>query len=490
MQEAAERARLAALRQAQQIREQQLRAQQEAAAAAQAKPPAPQPTTTVVTPGHAEGYDEQRKTPKVYTGPKVTMVIPPVKVITPPQVALHEQWQMQNPEIKLPETGAGQPDIRPLYVSMLKAFDHAADEWKKRAQKSEGIVVASPTFNDIKDDVKITLPSTYKVASKDIPAVLMHAATQAILGGIEEVTFPAAWGVVPPKTGEDRLLRIAGGLLTPSPIDYAATQLIRKLALRKNGAKLINDLFIKEVPLETRLTWQTSITELIESEKLGQISIHELRAAGRALGGSADELIENANRIDDTLTSLTGKENWAGKVNLVPSPKNQRDAFNELQIQMRELMKAIDDLAPIKGGKVTKFGQLSLEEQRKFAKVFNEELIAYWEAHPDYFTAGAAHTPPLIHDVEDMLNSLEGETDDYVDFLAQNGKGNLPVGIITQILNDLNTPTSEAASAVDMENYVDRPDLYQLQRPFSEEKTDEELIPALDQQEDTEQVRA
>jgi len=99
---------------------------------------------------------------------------------------------------------------------------------------------------------------------------LKYLGSQLTIGGLKEFTYPASANLGKPEDLGETVLQIAGGLLTPSPVDLAATVALAKLTKTKTGQKIINKIYhwklkAKNVldplpPLSTR--------EQVEFEKL------------------------------------------------------------------------------------------------------------------------------------------------------------------------------------------------------------------------------
>ena len=124
---------------------------------------------------------------------------------------------------------------------------------------------------------------------KELTSRAEYVINEMAIGGVVEFGFPFI--SAPPVTQRsDSAWRLAGGLATPSPADYAIGAVISKLSITKRGRKILNELFDSDViPKKT----PDDIVEALQFEKLGSkgMTTYERRTAKRALR-TAEEIAE------------------------------------------------------------------------------------------------------------------------------------------------------------------------------------------------------
>lgn len=124
------------------------------------------------------------------------------------------------------------------------------------------IAIANKKYGISAKDQDIFKPKTVGEALNR----LAYASTEMIQGGVTEATLGLAYD----KTSKDRHLstplQIAGGIATPTPLDYAVGAVLTKLGVTKAGRKIVNKIADKIDEVVNRPTAK-EIKFLLELEK-------------------------------------------------------------------------------------------------------------------------------------------------------------------------------------------------------------------------------
>ena len=168
-----------------------------------------------------------------------------------------------------------------------------------------------------------------------------YVTTQATIGGVQEITFPASWSIAKPKRESDIIARMVGGILTPSPLDYAAMKIMSKLTKTVKGSKLLAKFADEGAPQFT--AEEARMWEKIKGKS--GYSTEELRAAGRKVFRKIDDMAEYYKKYPERAT--------AGAA-VIPEPVQEYwDLIDDLgwddeYILTNYLKKNIDDIsAPV-----------------------------------------------------------------------------------------------------------------------------------------------
>ncbi len=276
---------------------------------------------------------------------------------------------------------------------------------------------------------------------------LGFAATEASLGGLIEFTLPMSIGLAPPEDVFDVQMRLVGALVTPSPSDFAITQVASKLArVGKDAKRLLRKLLTGS---------SLSADEAVQFEKLvGSfgVSTDDLRNARTDLFKDIplDDIGTSARKADDILSDLAGQADWSGGLDdaLVSSPLDQKRIIADINKQISDYRKAFESLTDISPDvKLTNWGLLSTREQQQFLREF-KKLDDLFQNNPELFGAGAAYKPASLQEFQDILtdHGVFNNADEYLNFLETYGVGRTFVitpATLTVLLNDLNTTVDE-----------------------------------------------
>src|SRR4030042_336129 len=290
-----------------QLQEQQRRAEEEAKAA---------------TPSHAEGYDEKRKTPKVYTGPKVKVetTIGETKPAAPAPVY---------------HVGGSGPEFKKMTENLQKMSD---EFFKKSGLPDEALVTA---YTMDRPGGRLG-PGPYRAKNtEEALNRLGYAATQMLIGGVAELAFPFSWSETAPMSREaDRGFRVLGGIPTPSPVDLRAGQAIAKLAKTKAWRKLTGrygEVDVSELE-------KAAAREIEKLKGKGQVySTAEIRAGVKKVYLNLEDI---AKFYKDHPELATAERSASGSAQVPKVVQEFEDFLDDLGWDMDEYLKFMKSRAP------------------------------------------------------------------------------------------------------------------------------------------------
>lgn len=167
----------------------------------------------------------------------------------------------------------------PKFKETMEALQTSSDEFFSKS----GLPDAAEINKYLQEHPGARLgPSKWKAKNTDEALNrLGYAAAQMSIGGAVEVGLPFSLTAVPPLSREaDRGFRVLGGLLTPSPADLLAGQLLSKIAKSKTWRKIIGKY------------GEVEVTEL---EKAAAREIEKLKGPGQPY--STAEIRKGVNKI-------------------------------------------------------------------------------------------------------------------------------------------------------------------------------------------------
>ena len=235
---------------------------------------------------------------------------------------------------------------------------------------------------------------------------LGYAATQAIIGAGEEAVFPFKPINTPIKRPQDQVLRISGGVLTPTPIDYAATYVLSKLGVTQLGKKIIKKIY-----------------------------------------GKIDDFVDPFNIPDSfTLEEARQWEKIVGNSGISTADLRKLDADNV------KIFKRIEDIAE------------------------------FYDKNKDLYTAGAHVIPEEVILLDDFLNDVGWEPDEFINFLDEFDETlNLDSSLVTSILTRLDAKqTKDAVITLDRSSELSDSIMKEIDETISEQEIEverEEVIP-------------
>ena len=235
---------------------------------------------------------------------------------------------------------------------------------------------------------------------------LGYAATQAIIGAGEEAVFPFKPINTPIKRPQDQVLRISGGVLTPTPIDYAATYVLSKLGVTQLGKKIIKKIY-----------------------------------------GKIDDFVDPFNIPDSfTLEEARQWEKIVGNSGISTADLRKLDADNV------KIFKRIEDIAE------------------------------FYDKNKDLYTAGAHVIPEEVILLDDFLNDVGWEPDEFINFLDEFDETlNLDSSLVTSILTRLDDKqTKDAVINLDRSSELSDSIMKEIDETISEQEIEverEEVIP-------------
>ena len=232
-----------------------------------------------------------------------------------------------------------------------------------------------------------------------------------VIGGVVEFGFPFI--AAPPVTQRsDSAWRLAGGLATPSPADYAIGAVISKLSITKRGRKILSEIFDSDViPTKT----PDDIVEALQFEKLGSkgMTTYERRTAKRALR-TAEEIAEFYEK--------KAKDFTAGAAQIPESVFDSKKLMEEVLTEWGDeyydelIKKGYKEIDPFAA---TLIANKLADTQRKFI----EESIREIQVSPEYV---------------DAVNRAKMDLDVTQETVVEQGTGQ------DQILEPIQTPTDDS----------------------------------------------
>jgi hypothetical protein len=378
--------------------------------------------------------------------------------LRPTRDKLNRLNEMIKQDIKNPDLAAKVYNTAaPLYTRELQEtegiIDKALDnvwKWSEERYKKGGY----PSKEDYDSWLKTASPSELIGATPFAPKSyeewmerIGYVASQGLLGAVSELTFPV--GLVsgkpivhPPVRETDVWARIAGGLLTPTPMDYVFTKVVGKLVKTARGSDIL-----KKIARKASLSGEERkvITELWENEadNLAELILPSGKKVTQ-LGGMETEwgikpsveipYLRGKKWIPDlteefyrtNMLKLFGEFEPSGVSTI--AEKNIREAaeeyakwfnsnfgkaFGEEIANSEAALKEYANLRSSEMAKlydidldITSFANLSKEEIKKLIKNATE-LEKFWREHPEFFTTGAAYTPIQVLAYQDLLSNPE-----------------------------------------------------------------------------------
>lgn len=191
-----------------------------------------------------------------------------------------------------------------------------------------------PTEEELKEQIeKHGYSGRFKFKPNSIEEAVArvgYITTELIGGGVREATLGLSGSLGAEKRKGGRTIQAIGGLLTPTPLDYACAAVLNKLGVTRAGRRFIQK--ITETPLDEKLVFNTKeeAEALRQFEKIvgkSGISTSDLRKVGKKLP-KLEEVIGNYEVTEQTGKTLLKKRR--GVASILPSLKQETIQYKKL----------------------------------------------------------------------------------------------------------------------------------------------------------------